>query len=172
MSDQHQRRIDRVLDPAYLADLGARSDDDVREMRRECREMETEYSYLRRLAQARTEILEAEQRRREQGAPLSDLIEALPSILADKAPTAPADPAQVRIPSLLVPKKLDGYSRGLERLVEDDTLANLPMLSDDELEESLAQLRILEREVSGIRRDLHAAIDTLATELAERSRTA
>jgi hypothetical protein len=171
MADQH-RRIDRVLAPDYLADLSSRSDADVREMRRECAELETEYSYLRRLSQARIEILDAERDRRSRGAPLSELIEALPRILADKGAPSPADPARVRVPTQLVPTKLDGYSRGLERLVEDDTLANLPTLTDDELEESLEQLRILEREVSDIRRSLHGAIDTLGSELAGRTKTA
>jgi hypothetical protein len=76
------------------------------------------------------------------------------------------------MPTLLAPKKLDGFSRGLERLVEDDTLANLPTLSDEVLQESLEQLRILEREVSEIRRTLHGAIDALGEELAGRAKTA
>ena len=141
-------------------------------MRRECTELETEYSYLRRLAQARIEILEAERDRRERGAPLSELIEALPRILADPEPPAPSDPARVRVPALLAPRKLDGYSRGLERLVEDDTLANLPNLDDAELSESIEQLRHLETEVTSVRRGLHQAIDALGTELGGRSKTA
>ena len=38
--------------------------------------------------------------------------------------------------------------RGLERLISDATLANLPTLSDDELQTTLEQLRELEHEVS------------------------
>ena len=165
-----QRRVDRVLDPDYLNDLAARSDDDLRGMRRECVEIETEYSYLRRLAQGRVAILEAEQDRRERGAPLSDLIDRLPQILADEEPPRP-DPAKTRIPQLLAPAKLSGYQRGLERLIEDDSLANLPNLADDELEESTDQLRGLERDVSEMRHKLHVVIGALADELAARSTT-
>lgn len=165
-----QRRVDRVLEPDYLGDVSSRAEDELREMRVECREIETEYSYLRRLAQARIAILEAERDRRERGAPLSDLIERLPTILADNEPPRPG-PAQTRMPSLLAPKKLSGYKRGLERLIENDTLANLPNLADDEVVESIDQLHALEREVSEIRRNLHDVIDALADELAARSST-
>lgn len=168
MSDQHQRRVDRILDPSYSEDLSSRSDVDLRAMRDEANEVETEYSYLRRLAQARIEILEAERDRRRRGAPLSELIEALPRILADPEHQRPAA-ARSRVPALLVPKKLSGYQRGLERLAEDDTLANLPNLTDAELEESVEQLRALEREVSKLRKQLHAVIDRLGEELAARS---
>lgn len=166
MADQ-QRRIDRVLDPAYLDEVRQRSDEELRAMREECHEVETEYSYLRRLAQGRMEILEAERDRRRRGAPLSELIEALPRILSDRE-TRP-DPKKARVPALLAPRKLSGYQRGHERLVEDDTLANLPLLSDAEVDESAEQLRALEQEVSEIRRRLHGIIDALGEELASRS---
>lgn len=165
---QPQRRVDRVLDPGFLDDVGARSEEELREMREDAREVENEYSYLRRLAQGRIAILEADQARRERGAPLSELIEELPKILAGDEQPRPG-PARTRMPTLLAPKKLSGYQRGLERLVEDDTLANLPSLSDAELDESLEQLRGLEHELSAIRRKLHGVIDTLADELAARS---
>lgn len=139
-------------------------------MRRECVEVETEYSYLRRLAQGRIAILEAEQDRRARGAPLAELVEQLPQILADEEPPRP-DPSRTRIPQLLAPRKVSGYQRGLERLVEDDTLANLPNLADDELTESIEQLKALEREVSEIRQKLHGVIDVLAEALAARSAT-
>lgn len=165
-----QRRVDRFLEPGYLEGLGARSDEELREMRRECSEVETEFSYLRRLAQARISILRAEHDRRERGAPLSELIDQLPHILADPEPPRSA-PARSRVPALLAPKKLSGYRRGLERLVEDDTLAKLPTLDDGELDESIEQLEALEREVSDTRASLHRVIDALADELAARSTT-
>lgn len=168
MAEQHQRRIDQVLDAEFVDDVSSRSDEELRAMRDDARDVENEYSYLRRLAQGRIAILEADQARRERGAPLSELIEELPQILAGDEPPRPG-PARTRMPALLVPKKLSGYQRGLERLVEDDTLANLPSLSDAELDESLEQLRGLERELSVIRRQLHGVIDTLADELAVRS---
>lgn len=165
-----QRRVDRVLDADYVKDVSSRSDTELREMRSECVEIETEYSYLRRLAQGRIAILEAERDRRGRGAPLSELIEKLPHILADEEPPRP-EPARTRLPDLLAPKKLSGYRRGLERLIEDDTLTNLPNLDEEELDESTEQLRGLEREVSEIRHKLHGVINVLAEELAARSTT-
>ena len=99
---QHERRIDRILDPAYVADLDARSVDDLRAMRREASEVETEVSYVRRLAQGRIEIVRAEVDRRREGGSLSDLIARLPEILADQGPrptAANADRKSTRLNS-------------------------------------------------------------------------
>ena len=168
MSD-HQRRIDRVLDPAYLEGIGSRPDAELHDLREECTEVETEYSYLRRLAQGRIAILEAERDRRSRGGDLSELVAALPEILADDEPRP--GPARSRLPLLLAPKKLDGYSRGMERLVEDDTLAKLPDLDDEELGLSITQLTALEQEVSDLRRRLHDVIDAIGEELRSRRST-
>ncbi|MBI2167966.1 MAG: hypothetical protein HYU28_00485 [Actinobacteria bacterium] len=88
-----QRRVDRFLEPGYLEGLGARSDEELREMRRECSEVETEFSYLRRLAQARISILRAEHDRRERGAPLSELIDHEE---AQRVPAGPGAPRRRR----------------------------------------------------------------------------
>ena len=40
--DQQRRRIDRILDPAYLGELRARPTDELRAMHDECAEVETE----------------------------------------------------------------------------------------------------------------------------------
>ena len=87
MTEEHARS-DRVLDAGFLADLGERSVDELRAMHAECLELETEVSYVRRLTQARIDILEAEIGRRERGDSLEDLINSLPQILADSGPRA------------------------------------------------------------------------------------
>lgn len=163
---QVRRRIDVVLDPGYLDDLEGLALEDLRARRQECLEIETEVSYVRRLAQARIEILQAEQRRRASGGSVSDLIAALPQILADPGPRP--HPAASRLPRHLGPAPAIEWTRGLEPLITDDTLANLPTLADEELEEALAGLRALEREVSTRRRALHAVIDRLEADLARR----
>ncbi|MGH8975323.1 MAG: hypothetical protein ACRD0C_19225, partial [Acidimicrobiia bacterium] len=94
-----QRRLDRVLGAAYLESLGERSVDEVEAMKVECVELETEASFVRRLAQARIDILEAERRRRESGGSLDELIAGLAGILADEGPR-PA-PAQAHLPQVL-----------------------------------------------------------------------
>jgi hypothetical protein len=164
--EEHRRRIDRVLEPAYLEGIASRPIDEVRVMRAECSEIETEVSYVRRLAQARLDILHAELDRRAAGGSLGDLIAALPQILAGDAPRTA--PATSRLAQPLAPSMEIQWSRGLERLVADATLANLPNLADDELRSTIEQLGDLEVEVSEVRHRLHAVMDALERELANR----
>ena len=160
------RRIDVLLSPGRLDGLADRSDDDVRALRDECAEVETEVSYVRRLAQARIEILHAEQDRRARGGSVAELVAALPSILADPGPR-PA-PSASRMVHRLAPDPAIEWTRGRESLITDDTLANLPVLSDADVADRLVELGLLEREVSDIRRALHAVIDRIDAELARR----
>ena len=135
-------------------------------MERECLEVETEISYIRRLAQGRIDILEAERDRRAAGGTLGDLIAKLPEILADEGPRS--DAAHTRAQSVLAPAAGIEWNRGVERLVSDATLVNLPSLSEAELQATLSQLRDLEHDLSGRRRALHGVIDALTRELADR----
>ncbi len=153
----------------YLEGVDRRDLDELRRMRSECVEVETEVSYVRRLAQARIEILEAELERRGKGGSVEDLIAALPRILADEGPRS--TPAQARLPQPLAPSMSIEWNRGLERLVSDATLANLPTLGEDELRTTLEELREFEREISETRRRLHEVIDTVELELAARHTT-
>lgn len=166
---KHERRLDRVLGPDYLARIAQRDLDELREMRSECVEVETEVSYVRRLAQARIEILDAELERRGTGGSVEDLIAALPRILADEGPRS--GPAQARLPQPLAPDMSIRWNRGLENLVSDATLANLPTLSEDDLRSTLFDLRGFEGEISDTRARLHEVIDTLELELAARHTT-
>jgi hypothetical protein len=161
MSMEHVRTA-RVIDPGYLRDLDARSVDDLRLMHAECLELETEVSYVRRLTQARIDILEAEVQRRSSGGSLGDLIERLPEILADDGPRG--NPASSRLPLQLAPEQDSEWMPDLERF--DNLLANLPTLSDTELDEAIAGLRSLEREVSDQRRELFGVIDRIDASLA------
>src|SRR5262245_24602145 len=160
------RRIDVVLGPEYLEGLAGRDIDDVRAMHEQCLEIETEVSYVRRLAQARTEILRAEPDRRARGGSVADLVAALPSILADDGPRP--DPASSRLTRHLAPAPAIEWTRGRESLISDDTLANLPTLSDPELEQALDGLAELEHEVSERRNELHNVIDVIEADLARR----
>ncbi|MFM8303944.1 MAG: aerial mycelium formation protein [Actinomycetota bacterium] len=161
-----RRRIDIVLAPEFLDDLESRSGDDLDAMHAECQEIETEVSYVRRLAQARIEILTAEQQRRATGGSVADLIAALPTILADPGPRP--EPSASRLSRFLAPSPDIQWTRGREPLIADDTLANLPTLGDETLAATLEDLRALEVEVSQRRRDLHGVIDRLESELARR----
>lgn len=160
-----RRRLDQFLDPSYCDDLPGRSDDELRLKKVECVEVETEISYLRRLAQARIDIIQAEIDRRASGGSIGELIEALPRILADD--TRPS-PAQGHLPQILVPDISIDWRRGLEHLVSDATLANLPLITDEDLGDVHAELRSFEIEVSEARQSLHRVIDAIERELADR----
>jgi hypothetical protein len=163
---QYQRRIDVMLGPGYLDGLADRSIDDVRAMHEDTMEVETELSYVRRLAQARIEIVNAELDRRAKGGSVGDLVAMLPEILSDDHPRP--DPATSRLPRHLAPSPSIEWRRGLESLITDTTLVNLPTLAEDDLRATVAQLGELEREVSDRRRELHRVIDGIEAELTSR----
>jgi len=164
VSAQHQRREDVILGEGYLDGLDAKPLDDVRAMHETCLEVETEVSYVRRMAQARIDIVNAELRRRASGGSVEDLVAQLPTILADEHPRT--DPAHSRIPRHLAPSMAIEWRRGLERLITDATLVNLPTLSEEQLNSTLEGLHTLEREMSERRRALHRVIDAIEAELA------
>jgi hypothetical protein len=165
MTDPHDRSA-RVLDPAYLADLESRSVEDLRSMHSECLELETEVSYVRRLTQAKVDILEAEVGRRASGQTLEQLIEALPQILADSGPRG--NPASSRLPMQMAPEQDSEWAPDLEEF--DGVLANLTTLTETELHDAIAGLRALEREVSDQRRELHGVMDRIDLSLAAQLR--
>ena len=163
---EHRRRIDKVLDPAFLTKVSDWPLDDLRRRHAECLEIETEVSYVRRMTQARIDILEAELARRASGGTVGDLIAALPEILADEGPRAPAEKS--RLTRYLAPSMDIQWRRGREHLITDDTLAKLPNLDDDELRSTIRELGQLEQQVSQQRRDLHQVIDRMEGDLAAR----
>jgi len=163
MADLHVRSA-RVLDPAFVDGLDDRDDAALRSMRDECVELETEVSYVRRLTQARIDILEAEVDRRASGGSLGDLIERLPQILADSGPRG--NPASSRLPMQMAPEQDSEWAPALAQF--DGVLANLPSLTDDALTEAISGLRALEREVSDERHSLFGVIDRIDQALAGR----
>jgi hypothetical protein len=163
--DSHDRSA-HVLDPAYVDGLESSSVDQLREKHAECVELETEVSYVRRLTQARIDILEAEILRRSSGQSIEQLIQQLPQILADAGPRG--NPASSRLPLQMAPEQDSEWAPRFEEF--DGVLANLPTLSDAELDDAIAGLRALEREVSDERRALHDVIDRLDQSLAAQLR--
>jgi hypothetical protein len=155
-----------MLAPDYLDGLADLSLEQVRVMHEECLEVETEVSYVRRLAQARIDIVRAELDRRAAGGSVGDLVSALPRILADDTPRAA--PERSRLPRHLAPAPSIEWKRGLEHLITDATLVNLPTMSDEALGSTIEKLGELERETSQRRRQLHGVIDGIEAELAAR----
>jgi hypothetical protein len=159
-------RIARLVDPGFVSALDARLLDDLREMKTECNDVENALSYLRRLAQARVEILEAEKKRRERGGSVGDLVADLPRILS--AESGRSTVTTTRMSSADTPAIQLRWPDGREKLVADSTLANLPVLPLDELVDSVGRLRDFEHELSGLRKDMHGVIDALEREIAAR----
>jgi hypothetical protein len=160
-------RIERVLEPTYVAHLEAHDTEHLRSMKHDCSAIETAVSYSRRLAQARVEILEAEQRRRAEGGSLSELIDKLPKILAGDAARSSAAHTRHAEPEAEILVLTWQGSR--ERLLEDDSLANLPTVADADLGATIIALRDFERELSGYRRSLHEVIEGIEHEIATRA---
>lgn len=159
-------RIQRLLDPNFVVALDARAVDELRAMKLECTDIENSLSYLRRLAQARMEILEAEHERRLRGGSVEDLVKDLPRILSAESGRSTISDTRVSPPD--APAVELRWPDGREQVVADTTLANLPRIAPDELESTRKRLRDFERELSEFRREMHAVIDTLEREIAAR----
>ena len=159
-------RIQRLIDPAFVVALDTRGIDELRTMKSECAEIENSVSYLRRLAQARMEILDAEVDRRARGGSVGDLVKDLPRILS--AESGRSSITDTRVPPSDAPRVELHWPDGREQLVADTTLAHLPVVPDDELATTLLQLRAFEQELSSLRRDLHDVIDVVEREIADR----
>jgi hypothetical protein len=159
-------RIQRLIDPTFVAGLDGRSLDDLRSMKAECNDVENALSYRRRLAQARIEILEAEHERRASGGTVGDLVKNLPKILSGESGRSSITDTRVAPPD--APALELHWPDGRENLVADTTLANLPVIPLPELESTLERLRAFERELSDLRREMHEVIDTVEREIAQR----
>jgi hypothetical protein len=161
-------RLERIRQTDYLVALDQKSNDELRSMRDDCVALETEASYLRRLAQGRIDILRSEQTRREsgEGGSLDGLINDLPRILAGDAPRV--DPTHSRIPALLDPPEVEELGTLFPDLTADTTLAQVPTMTDADLVGAIARFGEAERAVSAIRQELHGVIGSIEAQLTKR----
>jgi RsiG-like len=169
-------RLPEALDPEFVSELDRLPMDQLRAKRDSCTQLETELSYLRRLAQARIDIVmaEAERRRGGQGAARDEeaaegLVERLPQILSDHARTA----GPGRLPSLLAPAEGDQarLDANIEAVLPSNQLGSVDEMPPARLDEVLIQLSTLERRVSGERRALHDIQDRIQEEIIRRYRS-
>jgi len=157
-----------VLSGDYLVGLAALDMVEVRTRRDECYEVEVGLSYFRRIVQGRLDIVHAELTRREVGGEvpdLQDLIEQLPSILADHGA---GGPARGQLPEVVAPPDVEELSARLNAIVDADQLASLPTQSDETVRAISDRLTELERSLSAQRRALHERIDTLKEDIVRR----
>jgi hypothetical protein len=162
------RRIDRVLAEGFLDRLQEIPLDELRALRIDAEQEETDLSYLRRLLQGRLDIMRAEVARRQGGEGASSLLDLLPGILTDDS--GQGAPRGLGRHATAEPSRADMHRRYVEALVADVDLSN-PTGHDDE---SLSRvLGILEREeaaVSDNRRAVQKVMDACTAEIARRYR--
>ena len=163
-----RRSIDRVTDPAYIENLENVSVDELRERRALLDELDTELSYYRRMLHGRMDLLSFELRRRS-GEETRTLVEALPQILASGVGGTHRSPIPKELP--LDPPDGGGEDRHpVDTILQDDFLAHLPTIEDDELIAIQSTLTDAERIVSKERREVYEVYDVINAELTRRYR--
>ncbi|MEU5853420.1 RsiG family protein [Saccharopolyspora shandongensis] len=161
-----RRRIDRVLAPDYTSDIEQRTLGEVRALRDEAAQEETDLSYLRRVLHARIDIVRAEQRRRREGGSAS-VVEQLVNILSDNAvgPAAGSGRHQTTEPS-----RAEAHRRHVEALISDVDLSDVMSLSEAKLDQALGAYTAEEDSVSRRRREVQGVVDRLNADIARRYR--
>jgi hypothetical protein len=169
MAETKRRLTERIVDPAYAAELAGKSIDDLRTMREECREGENEISFERRLTQARIDILTAELGRRE-GKAGDDLVSKLPQILAGDTSTVVAEDAPLpsRAPDFSVPRNADVPRRRVEEIVGEQTLSRLYELDSEDVRDIVRALGEHESKLSARRKRVHEVMDDIQAEIVRR----
>jgi len=162
------RRIDRVLAEDYLSGLADRPIEELRVMRTDAEQEETDLSYLRRLLQGRLDILQAEVDRRAGRGPGGSLLEALPGILADEG--GASAPHGLGRHVTVEPSRVDSHRRYVEALVADTDLSDPGRHDDAALARLVDVLEREEAEVSDRRRAVQAVMDACTAELTRRYR--
>jgi hypothetical protein len=168
-----RRRIDRVLDPAFLQGLGGLTDEALRERRDDAQQEEVDLSYLRRLLHGRLDMLEDERAHRtgERPAPLqgaarsdAEIAEVLARVLADESRATRGSGRFLTAE----PSRVGETRREAERIIADVGLSAPGRMGDQELAGALERLRAVERAVSGSRRAVQGVEQALTDELSRR----
>ena len=161
------RRIDRLLAPDFLAGLSAASLDDLRAMRADAEQEETDLSYLRRLLQGRLDILRAESSRRAGGEESASWVDLLPGILADDGPHEAHGLGHY---TAAEPSRADQHRRYVEALAADVSMSDPGGLTDDSLARAVGLFEREEATVSANRRAVQHVMDQCTAEIARRYR--
>lgn len=157
-------RIDRVLDPGYVAGLSGLGLDAVRARRVDAAQEETDLSYLRRQLHARIDIMRAEQRRRREGGS-APIVGELARILAANA-VAPATGSGRH--QTLQPSCVETHRRHIETLVTNVDLSDVGSLSEAQLDGAITVYCTEETSVSQRRREVQRVVDTINAEIGSR----
>jgi hypothetical protein len=157
--------VGRVLAASFLAHLDTRSLEQVRLLRDEAAQQETDLSYLRKLLQARIDIVHAEQRRRSVGDERTLLCQ-LPDILARGVLGGASERVRHSHPE---PSRTQA-DRHLEALLCDASLSDVGALPAGGLNAALSDYLREEAALSEQRRAVQRVVDALNGEIARRYR--
>ncbi len=160
-----RRRVDRVLDPAFVEGLADISMVELRARRKDAEQEEVDLSYLRRMLHGRMDIVQAELARRESSEDVS-VVDSLVSILSD----GPRSTFGAGRHNTATPSRVSERRRGVEIAISDAEASDIEARSIGELVLVLEMLRGHESVVSQTRREVQAVMDTLSAELAGRYR--
>lgn len=138
---------------------------ELRALRSELQHQDDVVSYVRRLTQARLDLVRAEMRRRTDGAGDGNITGELPGILGSHLTGGPPRP----------PRPADDFSdhplaAALDELCDEAGSTDLESMDDAELGAFAAQLHEFEQARSSERRELFGRIDALSAELVRRYR--
>lgn len=161
-----RRRLDRVMEPSFLADLSDLPMDEVRARRQEAMREEADLSYVRRMLQGRIEIVEQEVDL-DGSESDAELVAKLTQALMPHT-TSPGASSRHLVAE---PDRLAERRRYVERLIADVGLSDPSSLTPETARRALDKLREQERIVSQTRGAVHGIIDTLTAELGRRYRT-
>ncbi|MFN8024195.1 MAG: hypothetical protein U0Q03_21880 [Acidimicrobiales bacterium] len=139
--------------------------DELRSLRASLQHDDDAVSYVRRLAQARLDLIEAEFRRRSRDADPAVITSELPVILGTHLTGGPARPPRPAEDASDHPLAVE-----LEHLWGEHGGADLPSLDEDELVALRTELRLFEQVRSKERKELFGRIDALSAELVRRYR--
>lgn len=165
MSEQGNRRIDRIRRPDFVAGLEDLPLDELRQRRDDCLAEREYLSFLRRLVQGRAEILKAELERRAGGPGGEPLVERLATILGGEG-QGPSRGEAVKVG--LPEEEMLLARRRVERLVSDVAISDPGQLGDERLTQAAALLVEEEHEISQTRTAVIEILDLLQAELKRR----
>lgn len=143
--------------------------EEVRARRSTCQHVETQLSYVRRLAQGRLDIVASEVAARRDGTQGDrTLVEQLTEALSDRL-TAPGNG---HLPMMLAPGEIDpALLAGLDHAAPPAQVSSPASMADDELRAVTDALAEFEREISARRRAMFDRIDALQAEIVRRYRS-
>lgn len=148
-----------TIDPRSL------SLDDLRDMRNQLQSEDDVVSYVRRVAQARLDLVRAEMHRRERGQSHEDLPTELRVVLSSHLTGGASRP-----PRPVEDLDDNQLSDQLDAVCAEHGFSRLEELLPSQLEHLESQLTAFERKVSDDRRERYDRLDALSAELVRRYR--